>query len=163
MKTTETHTSRFEATTVRNKLYEDLSPLDRKKCGAIWNNHFRVSPLALGISVSLSLCSDAQPSPTLCNPMGIAHRLLCLWNFPSKNTGVRFHGQVYSLPLAPPKKLWLFPPVKRKEATHSPSFQASFSLRLPDPCPPFHQFLQSPLPLWILCPCILHSEAYPQL
>ena len=35
MKTTETHTSRFEATTVRNKLYEDLSPLDRKKCRAI--------------------------------------------------------------------------------------------------------------------------------
>ena len=112
-------TSRFEVTTVRNKLYEDLPSLERRMtCRAVWNNHFSVSPVSLGVSVSLSLCSDAQPCPTLCNPMGVAHRLLCLWNFPGKNTGVRCHGQVDSLPLAPPEKLCfssgLFPHSREK-------------------------------------------------
>ena len=33
-----------------------------------------------------------QLYPTLCNPMDyIAARLLCPWNFPGKNTGVRYH------------------------------------------------------------------------
>ena len=40
-------------------------------------------------TLSLSACMHAQSWLTLCDPM--AHRFLCPWNFPSKNTGVDCH------------------------------------------------------------------------
>ena len=38
------------------------------------------------------VCSVPQSCPTLCDPIDYSPaRLLCLWNFPSKNTGVGCH------------------------------------------------------------------------
>ena len=70
--------------------------------------------------------SFAQPCPALCVPTMWPARLLCLWNFPAKGTGVGGHpllqgnlpspgieprspsSQAYSLPPKPPRKsLWL--------------------------------------------------------
>ena len=44
-----------------------------------------------GIGVCACTCSVAQSCLTLCNPMDCRTRLLCLWNFPGKSTGVGFH------------------------------------------------------------------------
>ena len=33
----------------------------------------------------------AQSCPTLCDPWTVAHKLLCPWDFPGKNTGVGYH------------------------------------------------------------------------
>ena len=77
------------------------------KCGSGWFRSIgRVSGTllvhnvflkALGKSKSRGVhgcfcCSVAQSSPTLCNPMTMATRLLCPWDSPGKNTGVGCHS-----------------------------------------------------------------------
>ena len=49
-------------------------------------------PFSLLYSTAAFACLVAQSCPTLCNPMDISlPRLLCPWDFLSKNTGVGCH------------------------------------------------------------------------
>ena len=66
-----------------------------KGCPQCWREISRPNTLTLdqvclrGTLLCVHACSAAQSCPTLCNPMDCKPtRLLCLWNFPGKNSGV---------------------------------------------------------------------------
>ena len=51
---------------------------------------YSTSPLNL--TIACCCCSVTKSCPTLCDPHGLQYtRLLCLWDFPGKNTGVGCH------------------------------------------------------------------------
>ena len=50
----------------------------------------------------------AQSCPTLCNPMDPA-RLLCLWDFPGKDTGVGYHSLLQGIFSTQGSPAWGFP------------------------------------------------------
>ena len=59
----------------------------------IWVGELLLSTRDIMVSLCVCMCVCAQSCLTLCKPMDLQPaRLLCPWNFPSKNTGVGCHS-----------------------------------------------------------------------
>ena len=58
---------------------------------------YQESPYFLKVKVK-SKSEVSQSCPTLCNPITVAYRLLCPWDFPGNSTGVDCHFLLQTIP-----------------------------------------------------------------
>ena len=67
---------------------------------------------------NMPTCSVALVCPTLCDPQGLwPARLLCPWDFPSKNVGISCHGLLQGDPPDPGiRPLFPAPPVLQADS-----------------------------------------------